>query len=236
MCVVIWQLLTDRPDQRKWLSERLASERAEREAIRTYSLGQTFYNLKVWLLAVAYIGQNMVAYALGFFMPLIVQGLGASTGMIGVVAALPYVFVVLFMNYYGWHSDLTGERLWHLSGAYLLSAAGLVACVFIGHGHPVLTMIALTLALAGCQAINPIIWALPSAMLTGAAAAAGLAMINATGNLGGLIGPWVYGVVKDASGSDNTASLVLALGPVIAVILLQFVGHDRRLERLPPRA
>jgi MFS family permease len=244
MCVMIWQFLTERPDQatwlrpdqRKWLSERVASERAEREAIRKYSLAETFYSLKIWLMAVAYIGQNMVSYALAFFMPLIVQGLGASTGMIGVVAALPYVFALIAMNYWGWHSDVTGERIWHVCGAYLLSAAGLVACALLGHGHPVLTMIALTLALSGAQAINPTILALPGAMLTGAAAAAGFAMVCATGNLGGLIGPWVFGLVKDATGSDSTAALVLALGPIIAVILLQFVGYDRRMERFPPRA
>ena len=244
MCSVIWQLLTDRPeqaawlrpDQRTWLSQRLASERAEREAIRKFSLAQALYNPKIWLLAVAYIGQNMVSYALAFFMPLIVQGLGVSTGMTGVVVALPYVFVLIAMNYWGWHSDFTGERLWHVSAAYLLCAAGLVACILIGHGHPILTMIALTLALTGTQAISPIFWALPSAMLTGAAAAAGIAMINAVGNLGGMIGPWVFGLVKDATGSDNLAVLALALAPVIAVILLQIVGHDRRMERLPPRA
>ena len=79
-------------------------------------------------------------------------------------------------------------------------------------------------------------WAMPSALLTGAAAAGGIAMINAVGNLGGWIGPWVFGLVKDASGSDNIALLSLALAPVISAIAVLLAGHDRRLERIPPRA
>jgi nitrate/nitrite transporter NarK len=75
-------------------------------------------------------------------------------------------------------------------------------------------------------------WAMPSALLTGAAAAGGLAMINAVGALGGWIAPWVFGLVKDATGSDSTGLLCLAVFPLISAILLIVVGHDRRLERI----
>src|SRR5208283_5374383 len=103
MAMVTWQLLTDRPteapwlrpDQRTWLVERLASERAQREAIRKFTLGEAFCNPKIWLLTVAYFGHNVSLQVLVFFMPLMVKGLGVSTNMIGLVSALPFVFALV---------------------------------------------------------------------------------------------------------------------------------------------
>jgi ACS family tartrate transporter-like MFS transporter len=244
MCFVTWVLLTDKPadatwlkpDQKAWLNERLASERAQREAIRTYSLGEAFSNPKIWLLTVAYFGQNVAGYGLVFFLPLIVKGLGVPTNWIGLASALPYLCAFVAMIYWGWHSDLTGERTWHVVAACLLCSAGLAACTLIGLGHPVVTMIALCLAVMGQQSIAPTFWSIPSAMLTGAAAAGGIAMINAVGNLGGWLGPTVYGVVKDMTGSTDLGLLCLAAAPVISAIALVAAGHDRRLERIPPRA
>jgi MFS-type transporter involved in bile tolerance (Atg22 family) len=80
-----------------------------------------------------------------------------------------------------------------------------------------------------------VFWALPSALLTGTAAAAAFAMMNSVANLGGWFGPWMYGLVKDATGSDNIGLLCLALAPAISAIVIVMVGHDRRLERIPPR-
>ncbi len=124
MCFVTWQLLTDRPkdaawlrpEQRTWLQQRLDSEQAQREAIRKYSLGQAFANPKLWLLTLAYVGQNGSGYGLVFFLPLIVKGLGVSTDWIGLVSALPYLCAFVAMIYWGYHSDLHGERTWHVAG------------------------------------------------------------------------------------------------------------------------
>jgi nitrate/nitrite transporter NarK len=87
----------------------------------------------------------------------------------------------------------------------------------------------------GSWCLAPVFWSLPSAMLTGTAAAGGLAMIASIGQLGGGVGPWVFGLVKDATGSDNIALLCIALAPAISAVLIIFAGHDRRLERIPPR-
>ena len=243
MCFVMWRLLTDKPadaawlkpEQKAWLNERLASERAQREAIRKFSLGQAFANPKMWLLTAAYFGHQVAGYGLVFFLPLIVKGLGVSTNMIGPVSALPNLCAFFAMIAWGWHSDLTGERTWHVVGALLLAASGLSVCTLIGVGHPVVTMIALILAVMGSQSVGPVFYSLPTAMLTGTAAAGGIAMINSIGNLGGWLGPWVYGLVKDATGSTSLGLLCLALGPVIAAIAIITAGHDRRLERMPPR-
>jgi ACS family tartrate transporter-like MFS transporter len=240
MCVVIWRLLTDRPkdaawlkpEQRAWLIERIDAERAEREAVRKFSLSDAFCNPKVWLISIAYVGTNGVSYGVAFFLPLMVRGLGTSPGMIGLVTAVPYLVALFAMNYWGWHSDKTGERKWHAAGACFLCAAGLVACTFIGAGHPVITMAALTFAIMGQQSVSGPFWALPSALLTGTAAAGGFAMINAIGGLGGWFCPWLFGAVKDATGSFNTALFCLALAPAISAVCLLLAGHDRRTSQI----
>jgi nitrate/nitrite transporter NarK len=96
-------------------------------------------------------------------------------------------------------------------------------------------MILLCVALMGQQSLVPTFWSLPSAMLTGVALAGGLAMINSIGNLGGWLGPSVYGFAKDATGSADIGLLCLAIGPLITAIAVVVAGHDRRLERIPPR-
>jgi MFS transporter, ACS family, tartrate transporter len=242
-CVIVFFLLTDRPhdakwltqEQRTWLQNRLNAEESQREAVRKYSLIEAFSNYKVWLLTIAYFGQNISSYALVFFLPLIVKGLGVSANWIGITAALPYICAFVAMIAWGYHSDITGERTWHVAGAALLAAGGLATCVIIGVGHPVITMIALCVAMMGQQSLIPTFWSIPSAMLTGVAAAGGLAMINAVGNLGGWFGPSVYGIIKDATGSANLGLLFLAVGPLITAICALTVGHDRRLERIPGR-
>jgi MFS family permease len=244
MCFVFWQLLTDRPadaawlrpEQRAWLAERMASEQAQREAIHKISLAQAFYNPKILLLTLAYFGHCMSNFVLLIFLPLIIQGLGVSTGMVGVVSAVPYVFALVALFWWAWHSDLTGERLWHVAGCWLLCSAGMATCILIGAGHPLLMMVPLIIAVMGTQALTPVFWPLPSALLSGTAAAGGIAMINSIGNLGGWLGPTVYGLIKDASGSDSIALLCLALAPVVSAIAVLVVGHDRRLERIPARA
>ena len=244
LSVVMWQFLTDkpadaawlRPEQRTWLSERLAAERAQKEAIRKYTLGEAFSNPKMWILTVAWIGHQLSLYGMLIFLPLIVKGLGVPTNLVGIVSTVPFVFALVAMIFWGWHSDRTGERTWHAAGAWLLTSAGMGACSIIGVGHPVVTMVALTFAAMGSWCLAPIFWSLPSAMLTGTAAAGGLAMIAAIGQLGGGVGPWVFGLVKDATGSDNTALLCMAMAPIISAVLVVVAGHDRRLERTPPRS
>jgi sugar phosphate permease len=243
MGVVTWHLLTDkptdaawlRPEQRTWLGDRLASERAQREAVRKYSLAQALLNPKVWLLTLAYFLHNFSEYALTFFLPLIIRGLGvSSSNMIGLLSALPYVFALVALNYWGWHSDRSGERTWHLASALILCGIAMAACIVIGPAHPVWLFVSLLIAVTSTWAVPSIFWSLPTALLTGTAAAGGIALISSIGNMGGWIGPWVFGLVKDATGSDNIALLVLASGTVISGIIVIALGHDRRLERIPP--
>jgi MFS transporter, ACS family, tartrate transporter len=101
---------------------------------------------------------------------------------------------------------------------------------------PVLTMMMLVIAAIGLSSTAPIFWSLPTAMLSGTAAAGGIALINALGNLGGFFGPYAFGLIKDATGGSFTYGLmVLALGPIMSAAIVLALGHDRRLEHIPAR-
>ena len=212
MCVVVLLWLTDRPrdaawlrpEQRAWLDARLASEQSQREAVHRFELGEALSNPRIWWLTAVYFGQNVSGYGLLIFLPSIIKGFGGiSTAMIGVISAIPFVFAAVAMIWWGHHSDMHGERAKHVAAACLVSAAGMAVCIFIGADHPVIIMIALIVGIMGQYSIAPTFWSLPTAMLSGTAAAGGLALINAVGNLGGFLGPWLFGYVKDATQSDT---------------------------------
>ncbi|MDE2007469.1 MAG: MFS transporter [Rhodospirillales bacterium] len=242
MAGVTLALLTDHPRdagwlapaQREWLAARLDSEQAQREAVHAYGLGETLGNGRVWALTAVYFGQNVSNYGLLIFLPQIIKAFGVGYGMTGLLSALPFVFAAVAMIAWGLHSDRTGERNKHVAAACALTALGLVACTLL-QGHPVAMMIALILAAIGQMSIAPTFWTLPTAMLSGTAAAGGIALINSVGNLGGFFGPYAFGLIKDATGSDTVALLALAAAVAVSAVILLGLGHDRRLERIPSR-
>jgi MFS transporter, ACS family, tartrate transporter len=113
-----------------------------------------------------------------------------------------------------------------------MSEAGLIATALMT--DPVLTMVMLVIASIGGSSTGPTFWTLPTAMLSGTAAAGGIALINALGNLGGFFGPYLFGLIKDATGGSFTFGLIaLALGPIMSAAIVLALGHDRRLEHIP---
>jgi ACS family tartrate transporter-like MFS transporter len=220
-----------KPEQRDWLIQRLAAERTQKEAVRHYALGETLRHPRVWLLTLVYFGQNMTGYGLVLFLPQIVSRFGVGVGWNGVISALPFAAAAVAMVLWGLHSDRTGERRLHTAAACFLNFAGLAVCIFLN--DPVLMMIAIILAQIGQSAIAPPFWALPTAMLSGTAAAGGIALINAVGNLGGFLGPYMMGSIRDATGSFSIGLLAIAMGALVASIVLVALIRDPRREETP---
>ena len=239
--IVFYFYMTDRPEhadwlepeQRDWLIARLAAERAQREAIRHYSLGQALRDRRVLLLSLVYFGGTYASYGIVLFQPQIVRKLAEGFGTIGMINAIPYVFGACAMIAWGRHSDHTGERTGHTAIAYSLAAVGLTACALMT--DPFMTMAMLVLASIGQSSTGPCFWSLPTAMLSGTAAAGGIALINALGNLGGFFGPYIFGLVRDASGNFTLGLIAIAIGPAMSAIVVLCLGHDRRLEHIPTR-
>lgn len=238
--IAFWLTMTDWPsqahwltgEQRTWLTTRLDAERAQREAIRQFSLKEALLDRRVLLLSLVYFGGTFSGYGIVLFQPQIVHRLAHGYGMTGVINAIPYVFAAVAMVLWGRHSDRTGERPRHIAFAYSVGAAGLIATSLMT--DPFLTMAMLVIAAMGQSSTSPTFWSLPTAMLSGTAAAGGIALINALGNLGGFFGPYVFGLIKDATyGSFTYSLMILALGPIMSATVVLILGHDRRLEHIP---
>ena len=131
-------------------------------------------------------------------------------------------------------SDSSMERIGHLSIALAIAAIGIGASAALD--DPLLKMVALTVGAFGVFASLPIFWTLPTAILSGATAAAGIAAINSIGNLSGYFGPFVIGWIKGATGSFAWGLAAIAACAAAAMVIALALGHDRLLEKAPENA
>ncbi|MFF1398949.1 MFS transporter [Streptomyces sp. NPDC058287] len=205
----------------KWLNddEKTVIERALTEDTKHHTEhGKTwdaFRDPKVWLMCLIYFFFVMGQYALTFWMPTFVESTGIEGGFaIGALSAVPYLAALVAMNLFGRSADKRRERRWHLVIPSLMGAVGF-SLAASWTGSTALSLVALSIAAAGVLTCAPLFWSLPTAFLSGTAAAAGLAVINSVGNLAGFVSPYMIGSLKDATDSTAIPMYVLALGLVI---------------------
>jgi ACS family tartrate transporter-like MFS transporter len=147
---------------------------------------------------------------------------------VGLISALPYIAAAVGMVLIGRSSDRTGERFMHVAIPTAIGAIGFVATALLK--SPIPAMIALTVAAVGDYGTRGPFWALPGKFLTGSAAAAGIALINAMGAVGGFIGPFAVGYLKDASGNFESGLFLLAGILLIGSVLTLFLRHSPSLK------
>jgi len=236
---VVFFYLTDRPmdaawlsaDERGWLSEKLLTEQRQREAIRQYTVTEALFNPKVIGLSLVYFGAVATNYGLSFFLPQIVKAFGLNTFLTTVVSATPYLVGLIGMVWWGRRSDRVAERRFHTAIPLFVAAAGIAISTALN--DPSLKMIALSVAGFGIFACLPVFWTLPTAFLSGAAAAAGIAVINSIGNLAGFAGPFAMGWIRDHTGSYTGGLLLLAGLGIVATGIVLALGRDEARERMP---
>ncbi|MHA1517883.1 MAG: MFS transporter [Alphaproteobacteria bacterium] len=228
------KILTDKPVYAQWLGEderRVLAETLEQEAENTKvvgyaDLGQALTRPRVLALGLLYFLMVTGLYGIGFWMPQVIGTFGLDALEVGFLTAIPYLFAAIAMVLWGRHSDRTGERRWHIALPLLLAAAAFAWSAYSGPLLP--TMIALTLATLGFYAAFGPFWSLPTALLTGTGAAAGIALVNSMGNAAGFTGPYSVGVLKEATGSFSAAFLflagALALGGLMALCFSRIEG------------
>jgi ACS family tartrate transporter-like MFS transporter len=222
---VVLIYLRDRPahaswltsEEKEWLAAELAQERREIESVRTYTLFQSLTNIRVLALAVIYFGIVTASVGLVIFVPQIIKELGVSNLATGFLAAIPYIVGTVSMIAWGYISDRMGERRWNLFTGCLVGAVGLIAAGLLGGSF--WSLLAMCLATIGFYGSKGPFWPLPSTFLTGTAAAAGMALINSVGNVGGFMGPFVVGWIKDSTGSFNNGLYALAGFMVLAAVV-----------------
>src|SRR6185436_13893969 len=133
---------------------------------------------------------------------------------LGLLTSIPFVAALVAMIAIGRHSDRTGERKGHVAACALTAAAGLILAASAS-GSVTLLVLGFTLSQMGQRSVMGVFWTIPPLVLAGPAAAAGIALINAIGNLGGFVGPWVMGWLRDTTGGYTGGLLVLA-GALVA--------------------
>jgi MFS family permease len=213
----------------KWLSESEkalleAALAAEEQPKRDTRLIDALRNVKVYVLSAIYFTLTIGLYGITFWLPTIINGFGVRGYFdIGLISAIPYGVAVIGMLLLSRHSDRTGERRWHLAGNLATGAAGLVLSGVFAD-DPMLAIVFISIGMLGVIGSIPLFWPIPSAFLGGTAAAAGIAMVNALGNLGGFVGPnvpiWVQPVSESPQAALYVIAAILLLGGVLTLLFI----------------
>jgi D-galactonate transporter len=222
-------LLCNKPSEAAWLSaeeKRMVGDDLRENEKAKHGIAPkregvlgTLMDPRVWVMAVLCLCQAVLLYGIGFWLPTLVQAMGASSPLnIGLLSAIPFAFALVVINVVGRSSDKHRERRWHLIVPFLVAASFLCISVWL-RGNPVLAMIALVIGVGAGYSVSVIMWSLPTLFLTGIGMAAGVGMINAIGGLGGFFSPWAIGAIKTATHSNTGGMYFIALICVIGALI-----------------
>jgi ACS family tartrate transporter-like MFS transporter len=216
------------PDEKLWLTSTLENEKRALVARGGghMPLSQALRDKRVLGLGLIYFTIVTATYGVTFFLPQIVKGLGGSDMRTGLLTAAPYVLGTIGMLLWSQSSDRTRERKWHFIVACLLGAAGLIAAGALGSTYGAL--VAIAISTVGIYGSKPSFWPLPSEFLTGTAAAGGIALVNCVGNLGGFIGPYAVGWIRDSTGGFSAALYFLAGSAVVSALMTLVLIPSRK--------
>ena len=218
-------------EEKQLLEHNLQTEDKQKESL---PLAGIFFNPQVILFAAIYFCSAMGLYGTGFWIPQLIKNTGVKDLLdVGLLTAIPYGFGAIAMVVLGRSSDRSGKRRLHFALASLLGAAGIVISNLFRQ-NTLIAMIGLTLATLGILATFPLFWPMPTEMLAGTAAAAGIAWINSLGNLAGFFGPSIVGWVTDLTKRSDyglylvAAALVLGAGLVLCFVPPKFTPDQLR--------
>lgn len=201
-------------EERRWLVARLEAEQREKEQSGSYGVLETLWNGKVLFLSFAIFCNITALFGITLWMPQIIKGFGGlSNAQAGLLTAVPYLCAGIAMVANARHSDRTGERRFHILVPACIGGVGLALST--ATQSPLLGMVAICIGAAGILASNILFLPLPSTFLIGAAAAAGIGLVNSIGNLGGFVGPYINGWARDYFG--NYAASMAVLGAMVAL-------------------
>lgn len=235
---VTYFYLTDRPEQAKWLTAeeknwliselRKDEELREKKGQQTTSHKTALTDPKLWYLALIYFVYTAGTLGVGYWMPQIIKGLSSylSNTQIGFIATIPYIIASIVMNYWSRRSDRTGERRMHTALPLLVAGLTLLSVGMVT--NPFIAMIFITISLAAMYCFKGPFWSLPTMILSPATVAVGIAVINSIGSLGGFVGPYAVGWLKDATGKMQAGLIFLSIILIIAFILVLAMKFEQK--------
>jgi len=234
--VLIW--LRDKPEKAKWLNEdekawlrnRLDEESEGKKQVHERS--EWFAGLtdpRVLSLGLIYFGTSAALYTATMWGPQIIKAYDVADFEVGLLNALPPILGVMVMVFWARHSDRTGERTWHVAGACLLAALGLL---YLGAATTLVGALAgLACVYVGVTSCKPPLWGIPTIFLSGSAAASGIAAINSIGNLGGFVGPFMIGWIRDLGGGLLGGTYFVAGLLAVSAVIMVILGYRYKLSR-----
>jgi ACS family tartrate transporter-like MFS transporter len=225
LAFVVLRYMTDRPglatwlapEERAWLEGELRAERTKIESTGRLTILQSLTDPRVVALSLIYLFSVTAGYGIVFFLPQIMKGLGQSNFVTGVLTAIPYTIGVVGLLLWGHSSDRRNDRRWHLIAALATSAVGFVGVAWFEGSYWAIA--AMSVVAVGLYGSRPSFWPMPSMFLTGAAAAVGIALINSIGNLGGYVGPFIVGWIKNSTQSFEAGLYFLAACAAISAAI-----------------
>ena len=220
------KFLTD--EEKQLIAEELEAEnKIKNDQCQNNSAFGFLMSPWVWYFCMVYFFIEMGEYAIGFWMPSIIQNSGMENlNYVGLLSAIPYLIAGVVMIWVGRSADLKNERRWHLVIPMLVGMAGLmIAAQFSRNIY--IAMFGLTLATAGVLTALPMFWTVPQSLLGTAAAAGGLALINSIGNLAGFVSPYLVGWIKDVTNSTDIALYIIGVSVLIAAVLILRIPKSR---------
>ncbi|MED0864473.1 MFS transporter [Bacillus safensis] len=235
---VTYFYLTDRPEQAKWLTAeeknwlmaelRKDEELREKQGRQASSHKTALIDPKLWYLALIYFVYTAGTLGVGYWMPQIIKGLSSylSNTQIGFIATIPYIIASIVMNYWSRRSDRTGERRIHTALPLLVAGLTLFSVGMVS--NPFIAMIFITISLAAMYCFKGPFWSLPTMILSPATVAVGIAVINSIGSLGGFVGPYAVGWLKDYTGKMQAGLIFLSMILIIAFLLVLAMKFDQR--------
>lgn len=242
--VVFLICLRNSPSDARWLSAEekaivigdLEAENRVHTAAGRHKFGQAFRNINIWCIILANFCNLSTLYGIQFWLPTVIKQLSGtsvlSTGLIAAGLALVPCFV-LFVN--ARHSDRTSERRWHAAFGFALSATGLFVAASAG-SNIYIALLGLVMASSGQVICSATIFALPGTFVTGAAAAAGFALITTIGNLAGYTTPYLFGVLRESTGGFGAGFLAMSGVAVVGALAILATPALRRQKQPDPAA
>jgi MFS family permease len=212
-----------KPTERRWLADRLRSDRLQAETLRKLSFLQSLRDGRLLLLAATYFTNVCLLNSITFFLPHIVKGFGMTDRQTGFIVAAPSLLGLVALIAWGRHSDRRQERYGHAALANVCGGAALLSSVLMH--DPVLRIAAIAVAFACTLAFTAPFWSIPGTFLTGSAAAGGIAAISSLGVTGGFLAPWFIGHMKDATGDFRSGLGVIALLAIVGALPLYVLGR-----------
>jgi len=220
------------PEEKEWIQAELQREEQQKFTQRSYSVLQALASGRVWVLVLIYFGITVAIYALNSWAPQLVRSLSSlySNSTIALLVTIPSLVGLAAMMLVSRSSDRTLERRYHVAIPALATGTALV---LLGTSPSTFVSVALLCLLAAgvFSCLGPF-WTLPSEFLSGYSAAAGIALINSVGNLGGFVGPAAIGFISQRTGTLS-AGLALSGIPMFlsAALVLLLPKQARTLTK-----